>query len=369
MRRWFELSIFVVLLAGLLALVGCSSKKEDKPAPAPDAPKPATATELNLLNFSEYIDEKIVADFEKSANVRVRITTYESTEEMEGKLSYGGADSQYDVVVAASQAVPRLVRKDIIGPLDHAKLSNLKNLGARFSGAAFDDGNKHAVPYQWGTAGIMYDKKKLPSLEPSWGAILDTKNPAGTYVLLDEMRDMLGVVLKFKGHSSNSTSPDEIREAGRILQEAKANPKCLGFKGGIGAVQDVKAGSADIAVVWNGYALREVSEEKDRFAYIIPKEGSVMWMDTMVIPRRAPNRDLAHQFINFILDAQIGGRLSTFTRYATPNDAAKAHVPVADQNNPVIYPTADVLTRLESHRDLADTIKLFDETWTSVKSR
>jgi spermidine/putrescine transport system substrate-binding protein len=369
MRRWFGLSILVGVLACLLALAGCSSKKEDKPGPAQEPPKPATPTELNLLIFSEYIDEKIVSDFEKLAGVRLRITTYESTEEMEGKLSYGGADSQYDVVVAASQTLARLARKDLIRPLDHAKIPNLKNLDARFSGAAFDDGNKYGVPYQWGTVGIMYDKKKLPSLEPSWSVMLDAKRPAGTFVLLDEMRDMLGVVLKYKGHSSNSTVPDEIREAGRILQDAKASSKCLGFKGGVGAVQDVKAGSADMAVVWNGYAVKEVAEDKERFAYMIPKEGSVMWVDAMMITRRAPSPELAHKFVDFILDPEIGGRLSAFTRYATPNAAAKSHVSAEDQANLVIYPNDETMGRLEYHRDLADTIKLFDETWTAVKSR
>jgi spermidine/putrescine transport system substrate-binding protein len=362
---------------GLLALAGCT--KDDKPAQpglkgsasaaaAPEPPKP-TPTEMSLLIFSEYIDEKIVADFEKDAKIRLRITTYESSEEMESKLSYGGADAQYDVVVAASQSLPRLVRKDLIRPLDHAKLPNLKNLDAKFSGAAFDDGNKHGAPYQWGTVGIMYDKKKHPKLDPSWSVVLDPKKVAGTFVLLDEMRDMVGAVLKYKGYSSNSTTAEQVREAGRILQEAKSHPKCLGFKGGVGAVQDVKAGSADIAVVWNGDALKEIDEDKERLTYVVPKEGSVMWVDAMMITKRAPSPELAHRFINFILDPDIGSRLSVYNRYASPNAAAKARLPAEDQANAVIYPAADMMGRLEYHRDLGTNQTVYDEVWTAVKAQ
>jgi spermidine/putrescine transport system substrate-binding protein len=366
MRRRFELWVFVTVLAGLLALAGCSNN--EKPTPAPEPPKPAAPAEFNLLIFSEYIDEKIVADFEKKEGVRVRITTYESTEEMESKLSYGGADNQYDVIVVASQVVPRFVRKGLLRPLDHAQLPNLKNLDARFSGPGFDEGNKHAVPYQWGTAGLMYDKKKLPSLDPSWAVLLDPKKQAGPFYLMDEMRDMLGIVLKYMGKSSNSTDPNDIREASRILKEAKATPKCLGFKG-IGSVQDLLAGSADMIVMWNGYALKAVSEQKDRFAYILPKEGSIIWVDTLVIPQKAPKPELAHKFLNFLMEPEIGARVSAFVRYATPNAASKAFIAPEDLKNPVIYPSEDTLSRLEAHRDVGEAVQLFDEAWTAVKAR
>lgn len=377
MQRWLSVSVVASSLLGALGLVamaGCS-KPDPGPGPGPTttgAAAPATpkkAEEISLLIFSEYIEDKIVADFEKEAGVRLRITTYESSEEMESKLAYGGADAQYDVVVAASQVLPRLVRKDLVRPLDHAQIPNLKNLDGKFAGPAFDDGNKHGVPYQWGTVGLMYDKKKLANLEPSWSVVLDPKKVAGTFILLDEMRDMLGAALKYKGYSSNSTNADEVREAGKILTEAKASPKCLGFKGGVGAVQDVKAGSADIAVVWNGDALKEIDNDKDRLTYVVPKEGSIMWIDAMMITRRAPHPELAHRFINFILDPDVGSRLSVYTRYASPNAAAKTKLPGEDQTNTAIYPPNDLMGRLEYHRDLGDGLKIFDEVWTSVKSR
>jgi spermidine/putrescine transport system substrate-binding protein len=368
MWRRVQCVFFIAALAGLLAMTGCSKKAEEKTSSSSEPPKPSAPVELSMLIWSEYIDDKVVADFEKKEGVRVRLVTYESTEEMEGKLSYGGADSQYDVILAASQVVPRFARKGLIRVLDHSKLPNLKNLDARFSGPAFDDGNKYSVPYTWGTLGLFYDKKKLPSLEPSWGAVLDAKKPAGTFVLADEMRDMLGVVLRYMKRSSNSTAKDDIAAAQKILQEVKAHPKCLGFKG-IASVQDVKSGAADIAVMWNGYAMREIETDKDRFAYVLPKEGSIIWVDTFVIPPKAPREELAYKFINFLLEPQIGARLATFVKYATPNAAAKAFIPPADLNNTVIYPPEEAMSRLEAHRDLGDAVRLFDETWTAIKAR
>jgi spermidine/putrescine transport system substrate-binding protein len=257
-----------------------------------------------------------------------------------------------------------------LGTLDHSKIPNLKNLEARFTGPAFDDGNKYSVPYQWGTVGLLYDKKKLARLDPTWGALLDPKKIQGTFVLMDEMRDMLGVALKFKGYSSNTTSAEEIRQAGRALQDAKAHAKCLGFKGGIGAVQDVKDGSAEMAIVWNGDAQKAMLEDKDgRLAYIIPKEGSIIWIDVLLLMRRAPQPELAYKFINFVLAPEVGARISAFTKQATPNAVARAQLPEEDRKNPAIYPPDEIAKSLEHHKDVGDTLKVFDEVWTSVKAR
>ncbi|WP_437589924.1 polyamine ABC transporter substrate-binding protein [Sorangium sp. So ce1000] len=366
--------VMASLLLGVLSLMACPSKKDPPPAgQGPEASaKPAAAAdtgELNLLIFPDYIDEKIIKDFEAETKAQVRLTKYDSTEEMESKLAYAGADSQYDVVIMASQVLPRMVRRGLVKPLDHAQIPNLKNLESRFSGPGFDDGNKHGVPYQWGTVGIVYNKKKLPNLDPSWSVLLDPQKIAGTFVLLDEQRDMLGSVLKYKGFSSNTTNANEIREAGKVLKDVKKHPKCLGFKGGVGAMEDVRAGSVDMAVVWNGDAQKQIAAEKDRLAFVIPKEGSVIWVDVMTIAAKAPHPALAHKFINHVLTPEGGAQLSMYTKYATPNAAAQSKLPDEDRTNTLIYPTKEVADRLEHHRDLGEAAKVFDEVWTEVKSQ
>jgi spermidine/putrescine transport system substrate-binding protein len=368
--------MLLALLLGVFSLTACSKASSggkpepDKASPSASPPPAAGASELNLLIFPDYIDEKIVQNFESENHTRVRLTKYDSTEEMESKLAYAGADSQYDVVIMASQVLARMVRRGLIRDLDHAQIPNLKNLEPRFSGPTFDDGNKHGAPYQWGTVGIVYNKKKLPNLDLSWSVVLDPKKIAGTFLLLDEMRDMLGAVLKYKGFSSNTNSADEIREAGKVITSVKSNPKCLGFKGGAGALEDVRAGSVEMAIVWNGDAQKYVAEDKEhRLAFMIPKEGSVIWVDAMTITAKAPHPELAHKFINYVLSPEAGAMLSTYTKYASPNVAAQAKLPTEDRTNPLIYPSKEVAEHLEHHRDLGDAAKTFDEGWTAVKSR
>lgn len=363
----------VSMLLGVLSLIGCSKKSDPPSDQVPESSAKSAASgeagELNLLIFPDYIDEKIIKDFEQQTKARVRLTRYDSTEEMESKLAYAGAEGQYDVVIMASQVLPRMVRRGLVRALDHAQIPNLKNLEPRFSGPGFDDGNKHGVPYQWGTVGVVYNKKKLPNLEPSWSVLLDPQKLAGTFVLLDEQRDMLGAVLKYKGYSSNTANADEIREAGRVLKEVKKQPKCLGFKGGVGALEDVKAGSVDMAVVWNGDAQKAIQEDKERLAFIIPKEGSVIWVDVMTVAAKAPHPELAHKFINHVLTPEGGAQLSMYTKYASPNAAAQSKLPEEDRTNKLIYPTKEVADRLEHHRDLGEAARVFDEVWTDVKSQ
>ena len=367
-------------LLGVFSLFACSNssssggttgKGEAKQGAGPTVEaKQGPPAEMNLLIWPDYIDEKILKDFETKNNARVRLTRYDSTEEMESKLAYAGADSQYDVVILASQVLPRMVRRGLVRPLDHSKLTNIRNLDTRFSGPNFDNGNKHAIPYQWGLVGILYNKKKLPELEPSWTVLFDPKKVPGTFELMDEQRDMLGVTLKYKGYSSNTTSTEEIQVARSVLKETKAHPKCLGFKGGVGAAEDVKAGSTDMAVVWNGDAQKAIREDKDqRLAFVIPKEGSVLWVDVMAIAAKAPNPDLAHRFVNHLLIPEVGAQLSMYTKYATPNAVAQTKLPDEDRNNTLVYPSQEVSLRLEHHRDIGDAAKVFDEVWTDVKSQ
>lgn len=350
---------------------GGDKKGDGKSATTPAAEvKAGPPVEMNLLIWPDYIPPEPLADFEKANNARVRLTRYDSTEEMESKLAHTGADAQYDVVVMASHALPRMVRRGLVRPLDHAQLSNRKNLDTRFSGPNFDDGNKHAIPYQWGLVGIAYNKKKLPDLESSWSVVFDPKKVPGTFELLDELRDMMGVTLKYKGHSSNTAVPDEIRTARAALKEAKASSKCLGFKGGVGALEDVKSGSADLAVVWNGDAVKAIREDKEqKLAFTIPKEGSVIWVDVLVVPAKAPQAELAYKFINHLLTPETGAQVSMYTGYATPNAASQTKLPDEARNNTLVYPSQEVSLRLEHHRDLGDAAKIYDEVWTDVKSQ
>ena len=343
----------------LLLLAGCGQQE----APAPPR-------ELNLYMWSEYIDPQIPADFTAKTGVRVNVSLYESSEEMLAKLQHAGGSSQYDLAVVSNMLVPTLVQLKLVQALDQGRIPNRNNLDALFIDPAYDPGNHYSLAYQWGTVGLLYNKSKLPDLEPSWAVLFDPGKVRGSFVLIDEMRDQLGAALIFLGHSANSTDPEQLRRAGQLVLEAKKSTRSRGFEGGVGGKNKVAAGLADLAVVWSGDALRAIEEDpRGELAYLVPREGSIVWADVMVLPAQAPNPEAAHQFIDYLLDAQVGAQLSRYTRYASPNKAARQFLPKEDLENPVLYPPPEILSRLEYQREVGEQVRLYDEVWTEVKSR
>jgi len=325
----------------------------------------AQQREMRLFIWSEYMDPAIIRAFEQRFNLRVRIDLYESNEDMLAKLQAGGV-SQYDVIVPGDYIIPTLIQLRLIQPLDHSKIPNLKNLDPKFANPPFDRGNRHSVAYQWGMSGIMYRKDRVPT-PTSWSVILGP-GADRPFVLMDSIREMLGGALRFQGRSINSRNPAEVQAAGQVLLNAKRNPRFLGFEGGVGAKNRLVAGTATYAVVYNGDALRAVAENKN-VGFVVPREGAALFLDNLAIPARAPNREAAHQFINFILDARIGAQLSNFNRYATPNKAALPFINAQDRRNPAIYPDATTMAKLEFVLDLGRDARIYDEVWTAVKSR
>ncbi len=237
-----------------------------------------------------------------------------------------------------------------------------------FRDPPFDPEGKYSLPYQWGTNGLMYRKDKLPDLEKSWAVVFDPARQPGPFVLMDSMRDMLGAALKYLGHSVNSTNPDELKAAGELVLKAKKSAKCLGFEGGVGGKNRVLAGTASLAMVYNGDCVRAMDEDPN-VAFMLPKEGSIIWTDAMTVPSRAPHPDYAYKFINFILDPEVGAKLSNFNRYATPNKASLPLIAPADRANPAIYPSPEEMKSLQYLKDVGADTRLYDEVWTAVKSR
>ncbi|MBI2373985.1 MAG: spermidine/putrescine ABC transporter substrate-binding protein [Deltaproteobacteria bacterium] len=352
-----------------------------KPSSDPSAvPRPGTETstrtgakgngELRFYTFPEYHDPEIVEEYERRTNTRVRISYYESTEEMLAKLQHADGASQYDVVVVSQQTVPVMARLGLLRKLDHAKIPNLQNLASRFRTLATDPGNEHSVAYQWGTVGIIYDKKKHPSVEPTWGLIFDEKKRAGTFLMIDEMRDQMGAALAYLGCSINSTVAEEVKKAGELVLDAKKSSNSLGFEGGVGAKNRVASGLVDFAVVWNGDAIKAMSEDAEgRLGFIFPREGSVLWADVMVITAKGPNPDAAHAFVDHILEPKTGARLSNFNKFATPNQSSMTFINPQDAANPALYPSEEQLGKVQYLRDLGDGTRLYDEVWTAVKAR
>ncbi len=321
--------------------------------------------QLRLFIWSEYIDPAIVKQFEAQFDCKVTIDLYEEAESMLAKVQGGGV-SLYDVVVPPDHLVKAMVALDLLAPLRHGNLPNLKNLDPRFASPPYDRGNKFTAAYQWGTVGVFYRASPGVKVEESWSLFFDPAKQLKPFGLIDSQRDLIGAALKFKGHSLNSTDPAHLREARDLLVAAKK--RCLGFDGSVGGKNKILSKAARAAMVYSGEAARGITEDAGT-VYFIPKEGSQIWQDNLAILANAPNRDLAEKFINYLLDGKVASRIAAFTQFATPNQAARAHLDAKILENPAIYPPPEVMAKLEFLEDLGAKSRLYDEVWTAVKAK
>ncbi len=321
---------------------------------------------LNFFNWSEYIDPKIIKDFEKLEGVKVNQSVYEANEDMLAKLKQGGT-KQYDVVVPSGYIVGAMVKQNLLRPLDAALIPNLKNLGAKFKSPDFDKGGKYTVAYFWGTTGVGYRKDKLPKgFDPSWALFFDPKKTPGSFQLLDDARPTIGAALKYLGKPFNSTNTADLKAALEVLRTAKA--KSVGFGGSPDGKQKLLAGQIVMAIMFNSEAVR-AAEEDPNIGYFIPKEGAEIWLDNLAIPKDAPNWQLAHKFINYLLDAKVAAKNANTTKNSTPVEAAKPFLEKAALNNPSVYPNAATLATLEYTQDVGVNQRLYDAVWTQLKAR
>ena len=325
----------------------------------------AQKNKMNLYIWSEYIDPKIIQNFEKEFDCKVTVDLYEDNESMMAKLE-GGGDSQYDICVPSDYIIPALLKNGLLAPLRKENIPNMGNIDPKFGNRDYDPGNKYTAPYQWGTVGLFVRKKPGETIDETWGLIFDAKKQIGSFLMMDDTRSTIGAALRYKGHSANTVSKQELKEARDVLLEAKK--RSLGFEGGVGAKNKVLAKVCRLGMVFNGDAVRGMKEDKETY-YFIPREGSDIWLDNMAIPSKAPHRDMAEKFINYILDAKVGAQLSNFNQYATPNQASLEFINPADLKNVAIYPTPEIMKTLEFMKDLGSKGPWYDELWTTIKSK
>lgn len=344
---------------GLLLFAAACAKKD------PMAEEAATPCVLNVLTWSEYIDPQIVEDFKAKNRCEVTIETYRNNEELVARLLDGGT-AKYDIVVPSNYIVPSMIKQGLLAQLRRNNIPNLANLEDRFIRPGYDPENTYTAAYQWGTIGLYLRKSKVGKVEETWGLILDKSKQKGSFVLLESIRELMGSALKYKGHEVNSLSPEELQEAGALLADAKS--RSLGFENGVGARNKVLDRSADMAVVYNGDAVRGMKDDKDTF-YFVPREGGILWVDNLAIPAKAPHRYWAEKFINTILEPKVGAQLSNFMHYATPNKESLPFIHPEDLANPAIYPPAEVMGNLQFVYDVGEKQKLYDEIWAQVKAR
>ena len=327
----------------------------------------ALGERLNLFTWSDYLDPELVAEFERTYGVQVSIDYYDTNEAMIAKLQAGGT-GQYDLVVASDYAVEVLVGQGLAETIDRANIPNIVNLDPRFVDPPYDPGNAHSVPYQWGTTGLGVRRDLVSDssrIEPTWALVFDSTRALGPFTMLADARETIGTALIYLGYSANSTNPEELAAAERLLMAQR--DRVLTYAPFATAKDLLGSGDAVVAHNYSGDVLM-LKDEVPTVEYLIPREGSLIWTDNMVVPAGAPNKRLAEVFINFIMDADVGARLSDFTMYATPNAASLPLIDAEVLSDPSIYPQPEQVGRLELLRDVGEARAIYDRIWTRLRA-
>jgi spermidine/putrescine transport system permease protein len=316
---------------------------------------------LNVFIWSNYIAPETVATFERRMGVRVNVDLYDSNEALLAKLQAGNAG--YDVVCPSDYSVQVLLAQGLLRPLDHARLPHLPNVDPGFLDRSYDPGNRHSVPYFWGTTGIAYDRRRVKEPVDSWAALWDPRYE-GRILMLDDAREAIGAALKWRGHGLNTTDERLLAQARDLLLRQKPLVRSYSSTN----FDDVLlSGDVWLAHGWSGQFAKAM-DKNPAIAYVVPKEGSTLFIDNLAIPRDAAAVDLAHAFIDFTLEAEVAAETCLTMRYSSPNRAAWPLLPREVRDHPAVFPPPDVLRRLEMIQDLGETTVVYDRMWTEVKS-
>ncbi|MCZ0755666.1 ABC transporter substrate-binding protein [Anoxybacillus sp. J5B_2022] len=337
MRKLVQSFIAVLLLSLLLLYV--SNRLNEAEGYAGD-------NTLIVYNWGDYIDSELITMFEKQTGLKVIYQTFDSNEAMMAKIAQGG--TTFDVAVPSEYAVSKMKEEGLLLPLDHKKLPNLKYIDPRFLNLSFDPNNRYSVPYFWGTVGIVYNRDMLGGKKiTSWNDLWD-KDLRNQILLVDGAREVMGMALNSLHYSLNDTNKAHLEEAKRKLDALTPNVKAIV---GDEIKMLIANEEAAVGVVWSGDAA-EMIAENDKLDYVVPKEGSNLWFDNMVIPKTAKNIDGAHQFINFMLDPKHAAQNAEYVGYSTPNKKALEYLPKEIVDDKRFYPDFDSIEHLEVYENL-----------------
>lgn len=315
---------------------------------------------LNVFNWGEYIDKELLTKFEQETGIKVNYELFDTNESMLAKLETGG--THYDVIFPSDYVIEEMIDKGMLAKIDFSNIPNFQYIDDRFKSLDYDPNNEYSVPYFWGTLGILYNTDMVTEPVESWDILWDEKY-AGQILMLDSMRDTMGVALKKLGYSVNSKNPDEVHQARDLLIQQRSMVN--GYY--VDEIVDMMInGDAALALNWSGAAMDIYWQDVENVQYAVPKEGSNLWFDCMVIPSTSQHQKEAEMFINFMLDPDNAYQNTEFVGYATPNKAA---LEMLKEESPEVvsmdayYPSEEVLDRCEVFIDLGASKGLYNDAW------
>ena len=351
MKKIFLLSVCSAILLSLAAC-GNSSSGENG--------------EVIVYNWGEYLDPEAIALFEEETGIKVIYDEFETNEIMYPKVEAGA--TEYDVICPSDYMIQKMLENDLLAELNFDNLPNAKaNIGASYweQSKEFDPENKYSVPYCWGTVGILYNKTMVDGTIDSWSVLWDEKYK-DNILMQDFVRDAFMVGLKLNGFSMNSVDAGELETAKNSLIEQK--PLVQAYV--VDQVRDKMIGNeAAIGVIYSGEAIYTQRENPD-LEYVIPKEGTNVWIDSWVIPKNAPNKENGEKFIDFMCRPEIALMNFEYITYSTPNDAARALIEDDDiRNSTIAFPDLSQYQNLETFQYLGeDADRLYNDLWKEIKS-
>lgn len=322
----------------------------------------SNTTTISVFNWFDYIDESVIDMFEEETGIKVVYTNFTTTEEAYAKMEKGAGS--YDVVVPSDYMIERMIANDMLAELDLSVMPNVENLIDWCKTPDYDPEGKYSVAYMWGTVGILYDTTKIEKVD-SWGALFDPQYQQDVY-MMDSIRDCFGVSLKYLGYSVNNHEQTALEEVRDLLIQQKNDGIVAGY-----LVDETKdkmiAGEAAMAVMWSGDALYAM-EENENLDYVVPKEGSNVWLDAMCIPKTSKNKEAAMKFIDFMCRPDIAELNQAYIYYSSPIKQVVESYDEEELVEEALNPTQEVLDRCEFFHDLVDYIDMYDKLWMEIRA-
>jgi len=316
--------------------------------------------ELNLYLWSNYLAPQTIRKFEERTGARVNLDVYDSAEALLSKMLAGNPG--YDVICPPTYTLAPLIRADLLVPLDHDRLSHLGGTASEFLGQDWDRENRFSIPYLWGVTGIASDARRIPVVD-SWNALLDPRWK-GRILMLDDAREAIAFGALLTGVDPNTRDPSALTRIRKILIDQKPLVRAYDSASFDDAVL---SGEVALAQSWSGQ-IAKIMKEAPWVRFTIPREGAMVFVDNLAIPKNAPHEGLAHEFLDFVMEPEIAAEICLTTGYSTPSRAGRALLPQDIRDNRAMFPSDAEMKRLRAFEDLGKAAGLHDRLWIEVKS-
>jgi spermidine/putrescine transport system substrate-binding protein len=318
--------------------------------------------QLYIYTWSQYTDPQLLSTFTTQTGIKILVDTFDSNDVMLAKLQAGGGGT-YSVIYPSDYMVQKMVEKNLLLELNHEKIIGLENLFTQFQNPIYDRNNRYSLPFSWGTTGFIYNSEKLEKAPEDWEYIWQNQEKLyKRMTLLNDVREVMGATLKMLGYSYNSQNATEIKTAYEKLKSLK--PAIAAFDTD-GWQNQILAGDLWLAMCYSADGVK-ISKENPKLKYVIPRSGSSLWTDTIVIPKTAPNQDGAYSWINLLLQGDVSAAISKRLNIATPNRAGFEQLPPELQKNTSLFPPESIVDKCERITPVGDFEEVYERYWTQL---